>query len=165
MADSRHNPMLDRFPAVRGTGTCREGGAAGSMRCEAAPAARVDFGAPVKGEVGWADAPSIYEGGTLETVGPLSTTIAPAVGAVIPTDRHTRGGTAEMERAREAPINLQPHRQARNMETRLQGECSRHIAHQESQQRTLEWRQRMDSECKSCVVDGSDDATAAAAAF
>lgn len=150
MSDSRQNPGLDRFPTVKGMGTCVETGMAGSARCDAAPAARANFGAPTDGEVGWTDVPNTYEGGTIETVGPLDARSAGGE-MMIPTDRHSRGGTVvEQGRVRETELNAQPHRQARNMETRVLGECSRHIAHSESQSRLKEWKTRVSSECTAC---------------
>jgi hypothetical protein len=150
MSDSRQNPGLDRFPTVKGMGTCVEGGLAGSARCNAAPAPRANFGAPTTGEVGWKDVPNTYEGGTIEAVGPLDARSS-NVEMTIPTDRHSRGGTiVDQGRVRETELNTQPHRQARNMETRIVGECSRHIAHNESQSRLQEWKTRLKNECTAC---------------
>lgn len=152
MSDSRQNPGLDRFPTVKGMGTCVEEAQAGSARCDAAPAPRANFGAPTEGEVGWSDAPNTYEGGTIETVGPLDPRSSGGE-MMIPTDRHTRGGSSvEQGRVRETILNSQPHRQARNMETRVVGECSRHIAHTESQARVEEWKSRGGGDCTACKV-------------
>lgn len=139
MSDSRPNPVVHRFPTVRGyEGTAPQ-------------VTRPPFSGS-GGTLGWDDVPVEEEPATFDTMTPFGFGGNSSRETVIPADRHTRGvdGAADIPgRVRENSVGDLPLRQVPNRETRMFGECSRRIAQVEGQAAHDAWKQRAGSGCTS----------------
>ncbi len=147
MSDSRPNPVVHRFPPVRGF----EG---------AAPqVTRAPFSG-TSGNLGWEDVPMEEEPATFDTMTPFGFSGSTSRETLIPADRHSRGldssvtAAPRTDRVRENVVGDMPLRQVPNREGRMFGECSRRIAQKDGQAVHDAWKSRVSSDCSACRVPG-----------